>query len=86
MLEMRFELLLAPVVYRDPLSILSSFAYRRQTLLVVDVGHSGSKVNPIVDGYYLRSGSVASGQEGRWLRHVQKIVLKSAWNDRVEHC
>ena len=61
MLEM---LMLAPAVYSAPSSMLSSFVYRRLASLVVDVCHSGSKVNPIVDGYYLRSGSVASGQEG----------------------
>ncbi len=45
-------------------AILSSFAYGRQTALVVDVGHTGSRVALLVDGYLLHNGSLRSRRGG----------------------
>ena len=81
MLETLFESLSAPAAYIAPSSMLSSFAYGRQTSLVVDIGHSGSRVTPLVDGYCLSQGSVSSGRGGQWLGKVQQSVLEGVWND-----
>ena len=64
MLETLFESLSAPAAYIAPSAMLSSFAYGRQTALVVDIGHTGSRVAPLVDGYLLHNGSVRSGRGG----------------------
>ncbi|KAL7530378.1 hypothetical protein ACHAXR_003452 [Thalassiosira sp. AJA248-18] len=80
MLETLFESLSAPAAYIAPSPMLSSFAYGRQTSLVIDVGHSGSRVTPLVDGHCLSSGSVSSGRGGRWLGNVQKSVLEGVWD------
>ncbi|KAL9188572.1 hypothetical protein ACHAXT_006950 [Thalassiosira profunda] len=80
MLEAMFESLSAPAAYLAPSPMLSSFAYGRQTALVVDVGHTGSRVTPLVDGYCLSSGSVTSGRGGKWLGDVQKSVLEGVWD------
>mmetsp|Transcript_32900 Transcript_32900/g.69226 ORF Transcript_32900/g.69226 Transcript_32900/m.69226 type:complete len:560 (+) Transcript_32900:149-1828(+) len=80
MLETLFESLSAPAAYIAPSPMLSSFAYGRQTSLVIDVGHSGSRVTPLVDGYCLSNGSVSSGRGGRWLGNIQKSVLEGVWD------
>jgi len=80
MLEVLFESLSAPASYIAPTSMLSSFAYGRQTALVVDIGHSGSSVTPVVDGYCLSNGSVRSGRGGKWLGDVQQSVLEGGWD------
>ena len=81
MLETLFESLSAPAAYIAPSAMLSSFAYGRQTSLVVDIGHSGSRVTPIVDGYCLTSGSVSSERGGRWLGNVQQSVLEGEFKN-----
>ncbi|KAL3794327.1 hypothetical protein ACHAW5_009887 [Stephanodiscus triporus] len=81
MLEALFESLSAPAAYIAPSPMLSSFAYGRQTSLVIDIGHSGSKVTPVVDGYCLSHGHVSSGRGGAWLCNVQKSVLGGVWDE-----
>lgn len=80
MLETLFETLSAPAAYIAPSAMLSSFANGRQTSLVVDVGHTGSRVTPVVDGYLLHSGSCTSARGGMWLGDVQRGVLEGCWN------
>jgi actin-like protein 6A len=86
-LETLFESLSAPAVYIAPSAMLSSFAYGRQTSLVVDIGHTGSRVTPVVDGYLLHSGTCKSGRGGMWLGDVQQGVLEGCWkiNERDNH-
>ena len=79
MLETLFESLSAPAAYIASSAMLSSFAYGRQTSLVVDVGHTASRVTPVVDGYLLNSGSCKSGRGGKWLGDVQRGVLEGRW-------
>ncbi len=80
MLESLFESLSAPAAYIAPSPVLSSFAYGRQTSLVVDIGHTGTTVTPVFDGYCLSHGCVSSGRGGAWLGNVQKSVLEGVWN------
>ncbi|KAL7444073.1 hypothetical protein ACHAXH_009919 [Discostella pseudostelligera] len=80
MLESLFESLSAPAAYIAPSSMLSSFAYGRQTSLVVDIGHTGITVTPVFDGYCLSHGCVSSGRGGAWLGNVQKSVLEGVWD------
>ncbi|KAL7460365.1 hypothetical protein ACHAXS_000821 [Conticribra weissflogii] len=79
MLETLFETLSAPAAYLASSAMLSCFAYGRQSALVVDVGHIGTRVTPIVDGYALKYGSVRSGRGGKWLCSVQQSVLEGIW-------
>ena len=81
MLETLFESLSAPAAYIAPSEMLSSFAHGRQTSLVIDIGHSGSKVTPVVDGHCLNYGRVSSKRGGSWLGAVQKSVLEGVWED-----
>lgn len=80
MLESLFETLSAPAAYIAPSPMLSSFAYGRQTSLVVDIGHTGTNVTPVFDGYCLSHGCVSSGRGGAWLGNVQKSVLEGVWD------
>lgn len=80
MLEALFESLDAPAAYIAPSAMLSSFAYGRQTSLVVDIGHSGSRVTPLVDGHCLSYGSVRSERGGEWLGNIQRSVLEGVWD------
>ena len=79
MLETLFESLSAPAAYIAPSPMLSSFAYGRSTALVIDIGHSGSRVTPLVDGHCLSSGSVSSGRGAKWLGNIQQSVLEGTW-------
>jgi hypothetical protein len=80
MLESLFESLSAPAAYIAPSPMLSSFAYGRQTSLVVDIGHTGTTVTPVFDGYCLSHGCVSSGRGGAWLGNVQRSVLEGVWD------
>lgn len=82
-LEMMFETLSAPAVYLAPSATLSAFAFGRQSALVVDVGHSGTKVTPVMDGYTLKFGSVTSERGGAWLGRAQEKILgcKELWSE-----
>ena len=64
MQETLFESLSALAAYIAPSLMISFFIFGRQTSLVVDAGHSGSRISPIVDEY-LRSRSVAGGRRVR---------------------
>ena len=77
-LEMMFESLSAPAAYLAPSATLSSFAFGRQSALVVDVGHESCRVTPVMDGYALRHGSVRSCRGGEWLGRAQEKILISS--------
>lgn len=81
MLETLFESLSAPAAYIAPSPMLSSFAYGRQTSLVIDIGHLCTKVTPVVDGYCLSYGCVTSGRAGAWLGDAQKSVLEGVCDE-----
>ena len=82
-LEILFESLSAPAAYLAPSATLSAFAFGRQSALVVDVGHSSTKVTPVMDGYTLNSGSVISQRGGEWLGRAQEQILTcgDSWNE-----
>ena len=82
-LEVLFESLSAPAAYLAPSATLSAFTFGRQSALVVDVGHSSTKVTPVMDGYTLNSGSVISERGGEWLGRAQQKILtcEDLWNE-----
>ena len=75
MMELLFEKFDAPAVFIAPSPMLAAFAHGRQTGLVVDVGGSGTRVTPIIDGLVLRSAQRRSGRGGEWLGAVQERAL-----------
>ncbi len=75
MLEILFESLSAPAVFIAPSPMLSSFAFGRQTSLIVDIGARGTRVTPIVDGLVLENAQRRSGRGGEYLNAVQCHVL-----------
>jgi len=81
-LEVLFESLNAPAAYLAPSATLSAFAFGRQSALVVDVGHSSTRVTPVMDGYTLQFGSVISNRGGAWLGMAQETILQNChlWN------
>lgn len=82
-LEILFETLSAPAAYLAPSATLSAFTFGRQSALVVDVGHSCTKVSPVMDGYTLKFGSVISERGGEWLGRAQEKILanKELWSE-----
>ena len=75
MLELLFEKFDAPAVFVAPSPMLAAFSHGRQTGLVVDVGGSGTRVTPVIDGLVLRSAQRRSGRGGEWLGAVQGRAL-----------
>ncbi len=74
-MEILFESLSAPAAFIAPSPMVSSFAFGRQTSLIVDIGARGMRVTPIVDGLLLENAQRRSGRGGEWLNAVQHHVL-----------
>ena len=80
-LEILFESLSAPAAFIAPSPMLSSFAFGRQTSLIVDIGARGTRVTPIVDGLLLENAQRRSGRGGEWLNAIQHHAL----NDYIKN-
>jgi len=79
--EILFESLSAPAAFIAPSPMVSSFAFGRQTSLIVDIGARGMRVTPIVDGLLLENAQRRSGRGGEWLNSVQNFVVSEYCND-----
>jgi hypothetical protein len=64
MCEICFESIGSPGLYIGSSAMLSSFSTGRTTSLVIDIGASGTRITPIVDGYELVSSTVATSRGG----------------------
>jgi actin-like protein 6A len=87
--EFLMETMEAPAVFLAPTPMLSSFCFGRQTSLVVDIGASGCRVTPVVDGLLLKHAQRRNGRGGDWLGNVQwralleeKIVVRPRYQLR----
>jgi actin-like protein 6A len=87
--EFLMETMEAPAVFLAPTPMLSSFCFGRQTALVVDIGASGCRVTPVVDGLLLKHAQRRNGRGGDWLGNVQwralleeKVVLRPRYQLR----
>ena len=74
-LEILFESLSTPSAFIAPSPMVSSFAFGRQTSLIVDIGSRGMTVTPIVDGLCLYNAQRRNGRGGEYLNAVQYHVL-----------
>lgn len=75
--ELMFESLQADSCFIAPSPMLAAFSHGRQTCLVVDLGASGCRVTPVVDGLLLKQAQRRSGRGGDWLANV-------AWKAMLE--
>lgn len=78
MTELFMEKFQAKAVFVAPSSMLSSFCSGRQTSLVVDVGASGCRVTPVVDGHLLKQAQRRNGRGGDYLGSVAFQALSNA--------
>ena len=76
--EILMESLQAPACFVAPAPMLAAFSHGRQTCLVVDVGSSGTRVTPVVDGFVLNHSQRRNGRGGDWLSNV-------AWKACLDH-
>lgn len=67
MVEIMFEEFRAPATFLAKNAVLSSFALGRQTSLVVDMGHEGTVVSAVHDGYVLNASVMRSPVGGALL-------------------
>jgi actin-like protein 6A len=70
MTELLLEQFDAPAAFVAPTPMLAAFCHGRSTALLVDVGASGCRVTPVVDGLLLRQAQRRNGRGGDWLGHV----------------
>ena len=85
-MEILFESLSAPAAFIAPSPMVSSFAFGRQTSLIVDIGARGMRVTPIVDGLLLENAQRRSGRGGEWLNSVQHHVLNEHYlKEKMKH-
>ena len=68
--EILMESLGAPACFVAPAPVLAAFACGRQTCTVIDVGSSGCRVTPIVDGLILQHSQRRNGRGGDWLGNI----------------
>jgi actin-related protein len=69
-IEFMFETLQADSCFIAPSPMLAAFSHGRQTCLVVDVGASGCKATPVVDGLVLEQAQRRNGRGADWLANV----------------
>lgn len=81
MMEIILESLSAPAMFLAPTPMLASFAHGRQTSLLVDVGASGTRVTPVVDGLLLENSQRRNGRGGEWLNCVQHRALMEVFKE-----
>ena len=77
MLEIIMETWQAPSCFVAPTSMCASFAMGRQTSLVVDVGHEGTRVTPIVDGIPLYHSQRTNRRGGAFLNSIQQHIIET---------
>lgn len=75
--ELMMETMGATALFVAPTPMLAAFSHGRQTCFVVDVGASGTRVTPVVDGLVLQQAQRRTGRGGNWLGHVQWQALSS---------
>ena len=78
--ELMFESLQADSCFIAPSPMLAAFSHGRQTCLVVDLGASGCRVTPVVDGLLLKQAQRVNGRGGDWLSNV---TWKAMLEDKV---
>lgn len=78
--ELMFESLQTDSCFIAPSPMLAAFSHGRQTCLVVDLGASGCRVTPVVDGLLLKQAQRRTGRGGDWLSNV---TWKAMLEDKV---
>ena len=73
--EILMEGLNSNAVFIAPTPMLAAFGHGRQTCVVVDVGASGTRVTPVVDGLLLKNAQRRTGRGGDWLGNVTLKAL-----------
>jgi len=73
--ELMMETFDCQSMFVAPSPMLAAFSHGRRTALVVDIGASGTKVTPVVDGLVLKQSQRRSGRGGDWLGNVQWHAL-----------
>lgn len=73
--ELMMEKMDCQSLFVAPAPMLAAFSHGRQTALVVDVGASGCRVTPVVDGLVMKQAQRRNGRGGDWLGNVQWKAL-----------
>lgn len=73
--ERMMEKLDCGALFVAPTPMLAAFSHGRQTCTVVDIGASGSRVTPVVDGLLLYNSQRRNGRGGDWLGDIQWYAL-----------
>lgn len=73
--ERMMEKLDSGALFVAPTPMLAAFSHGRQTCTVVDIGASGSRVTPVVDGLLLYNSQRRNGRGGDWLGDIQWHAL-----------
>lgn len=71
------EGLQTPAMFTMPSSCLSAFSSGRSTAMVVDIGHAGTVISPVVDGFEMKHSLVKSPNGGS---EIDKLLKKSLQN------
>jgi actin-related protein len=86
MMELMFEAFDVPAMYLARSSVLSAFSVGRCTALVVDVGASGARVVPVVDGFILnRPGKRCDFGAERLTEALDDWLKRSGTDVRLPH-
>ena len=85
--ELMMEKLDATAMFIAPTPMLSSFAHGRQTSLMVDIGASGTRVTPVVDGLLLKQSQRRSGRGTDWIQNCiwQALQQEQQQQQRRRH-
>jgi actin-related protein len=68
--EILFETFNAPAIYLARQPVLAALSAGRASAIVIDMGHTATRVAPVYDGYVLNSESSAAGlrRVADWMR------------------
>ena len=76
--EMCFESMNAPASWIANNAVMAAFSSGRTTASVVDIGSSGTRITPVVDGYALKNATVHTNRGGNSLDEVVSKALAQA--------
>jgi len=82
--EYFMETIQPPALFVAPAPMLAAFCHGRPTATIVDVGATGTRVTPVVDGLLLHQSQRRTGRGGYWLDAVSAQAMEQGQGIEVE--
>lgn len=79
-METVFEKFRSPATYIGKSSCLSSFCSGRTNSVVVEIGASGTKISPVIDGYAIEKSTLYTSRGGQWMDTLVREEIQAKYS------